>query len=201
MAGFQWGSQLEQMASINVAAPDRSSLDSFHFLNEMLVCKCIVYHQQFVQLLWKFCAFYEKVKQESWSGGPCHFVCPNFGLLSSGFSETFPFFPSVSFLCSLSLPVPPWCTEWHVMLAPWLNFNDPIITSIHVWQRLRGKSMARRNNNTQRWNISGTKSAAQWFEKYAKICKTVQKKNPSILKNETAGTKPCLAIWESWNLL
>lgn len=156
-------------------------------------------HQQLEQLLWKFCAFYEKVKQESWSGGPCHFVCPNLAYFHQVSLKRFLFSPqclSSAPWASPSLPDAPSDTScWH------LDWTLMIPSSRVFMLRLRGKSMARRNNNTQRWNISGTKSAAQWFEKYAKICKTAQKKNPSILKNETAGTKPCLAIWESWNLL
>ena len=35
-------SQCEQMALINAEAPDRISLDGFHFLNDTFVCKCIV---------------------------------------------------------------------------------------------------------------------------------------------------------------
>lgn len=132
-------------------------------------------HQQLEQLLWRFCAFYEKVKQESWSGGPCHFVCPNFGLLSSGFSETFPFLPSVSFLCSLSLPVPPWCTEWHVMLAPWLNFNDPIITSIHVETERKEHGEEEQQHSAVKHLRDKKRSSVVW-----KICKNMQNSTKKI---------------------
>lgn len=118
VAGFQWSSQREQMASINVAAPDRSSLDSFQFLNETLVCKCIVYQlvttnlsnyfEMFVRFIYK-----KKIKQ--WSRSRLGAGVASFILILAFYSvflECFSFSPSVIFFCSLSLPVPPWCTKW-----------------------------------------------------------------------------------------
>lgn len=140
------------MASINVVAPDRSSLDSFQFLNETLVCKCIVYQvvtSNSSKLFWGVCALYRKLKQDFRSRGWSHFSCPYFGLLLLGFSGMFPFSPLV-ILCSRNLPVQSWCTKWRSHAGTLTELLWSHHQEFHVWQRLRGKSEARRNNSQQR---------------------------------------------------
>lgn len=156
MAGFQWSSQLEQMASINVVAPDRSSLDSFHFLNDTLVCKCIVY-QVVTNNLSNYCessvCFMKKLSKN-----------PGLEALAASFVLILAYFHQVSLKWIFPSPslhdAPSDTSCWHLDWTLMIPSSRVFMFDRHWEERVCEEEQ---------------QHSAQWFEKYAKICETLQK--------------------------
>lgn len=131
-AGFRWSSQLQQMASINVAAPDRSSLHGFHFLNETLVCKCVVYRvvsansSNSCESSFNFFFFLKRKQRKTEARVPAEWPwllrwCKLWPIFTRFFEKKIFLRPSMMHRVTR-----------HAGTS--LNFNNSIITSIHVYR-------------------------------------------------------------------